>query len=371
MDVLCCEAKDIVEINNTKEYTLTSTFLIERVLTDPRLTGCSSKLWQLLFNEARFNDNLEVEIPYSKLANRLGKSTRTICRTIKILVDHGYLQIENCFYRSGGQKANRISVRFPAALMTDAKKTKDRGKAKHIEVRENIHYVDFSVAEPMTACDKVVIGEGDISDRPNNIIKNNNKSNNNSTARFETTHVKEKNAVVVDKDFKIQELEQRIQTLYLQQKEAEVAWLNEIDASKKYDRSRQFGECHGDYETALQQLEQLKKQKHQTTQEKNKVSMIEENPEWMKNRVGDRTISEFTFKRLSNTLNQFNLSAEEKNKLTNEIIFEVRFGSLVKSNQTQHIMPIDYAVNVALKLVREGRWCAPSALKSFMQSTTI
>jgi hypothetical protein len=49
--------------------------------------------------------------------------------------------------------------------------------------------------------------------------------------------------------------------------------------------------------------------------------------------------------------------------LINEIVFEIRFGSLVKSQDKKDPLDIEMAVNIALKLVREGRWSTPSMLK--------
>src|SRR5579864_2839205 len=97
-----CSSRDILDINKSKEYTLIATTLLENVLTDTRLNAQSVKLWQLLFNQARYNPNLDIKISYSYLSKKLGKSTRTIARYVVTLQNAGYLIVTHNFDKNGG-----------------------------------------------------------------------------------------------------------------------------------------------------------------------------------------------------------------------------------------------------------------------------
>lgn len=99
---LSCSASDIQAINQTKEYTLTATYLLETVIKDTSLNAQAQKLWQLLFTRARFHENLEVTLSHKELALELNRSTRTIARYVQVLCDTGYLLVKPNF-NDGGQ----------------------------------------------------------------------------------------------------------------------------------------------------------------------------------------------------------------------------------------------------------------------------
>ena len=224
-----CTAQDICELNKTKEYTLTASFLLERVLTDTSLNGQASKVWQILFNKARFHPNLEVQIAYGYLAKLLGKSIRTIHRCVTTLIDNNYLEIKHNYSSdNGSQLPNTIRVRFPSDEILKAKQTKDRAKPTDTTIPQTDRTEGGSipkvvttktdtapsllnspkVATPVTLCDiqfipsststnasniepelepktqdKIVIGEGDKNVRQNNNKINNNKNINNPLSK--------------------------------------------------------------------------------------------------------------------------------------------------------------------------------------------
>lgn len=106
----CC-AEEILNLNKNKEYTLISTDLLERVLTDTRLNAQTVKLWQILFNKAKYKKDLSTKMSYSYLSKMLNKSVRTIIRYSKTLVKSGYLKIETNFDESGSQRSNTFILK--------------------------------------------------------------------------------------------------------------------------------------------------------------------------------------------------------------------------------------------------------------------
>lgn len=82
---------------------------------------------------------------------------------------------------------------------------------------------------------------------------------------------------------------------------------------------------------------------------------------------GDRRLSEQDIQLLLTKLKTLNVSTETKNQLANEIIYEARFGSLVKNNQTREENPIKRSINIGCKLIREGQWCRPARFDQVYQ----
>jgi len=88
------------------------------------------------------------------------------------------------------------------------------------------------------------------------------------------------------------------------------------------------------------------------------------NQYFISSKEGQRSLSHLMLNRLIHHLEKLKIYGEEKTKLINEIVFEVRFGSLVKNNTTNQENTIDRAINIAIKLVKEGRWNTPTLLKT-------
>jgi hypothetical protein len=126
MLVKACDAMDIIELNKKKEYTLTATCILESVLTNPKLNAQAVKLWQLLFNKARFHSNLEIKICYNELAKNLHRSSRSISRYVRTLVQEGYLLLDENYNKDGSQQPNTLYIRIPQIVVEDVKNKKDR-----------------------------------------------------------------------------------------------------------------------------------------------------------------------------------------------------------------------------------------------------
>ena len=404
-----CLSQDILEINRNKEYTLISTELLENVLTDTQLNAQTSKLWQILFNKARYNSNLEIKISYSYLAKKLNKSTRTIARYVGSLQDAGYLIIQHNFDKNGGQRPSTISVRVPTAFIEHIKSKKDRVNKKnsfshetlvieggsqqttdpittntqkpdsfvlcetiiksssgqvnapeHNHSDECVNVIDLmneyyspslqeSIPEALNEPDKIDMGGYDI----NVIQKDTNKKeiNNNN------------NVVPIFHDNKqIIDLQNEIDSLEKQLIKENKKLTNIKDHTLLYEQIRENSQIEATLFLRKNFLERIKNEINDKIKKAQYCNNLN-NPRFMVDKKGDRILPLFTFKRLVNSLKSYGYSDNSLHILINEIIFEARFGSLINCNKTNKPLSVDNAINVALKLVREKRWSTPKLLK--------
>ncbi|MCK4608202.1 MAG: HTH domain-containing protein [Gammaproteobacteria bacterium] len=409
-----CSAQDIFELNKSKEYFLTASCLLEQVTTDPNLNAQASMLWQILFNKAKFDKNLQIQVSCSYLAQMLGKSIRTIQRYIKTLATSNYIVITNNYLDNGSQVMNTIAVRFPSSKIHEAKQTKDREKP---EATENPctssrptridPYVEYSNTMPPTAapqnnksnttpaqpqktqnCNKAVMEGGDKTVIQNNIDLYNNKINNIvPMLEIEEKTASEKTVVFSSPDCNktkkaieanpnncrhnqdINELKGKIE-----KQQEQVAVIKKLLTAAEEKSIKQFkqgillsskelesiGILKRDFEFGTNNLQGLQKQLEEKQSNHNSQRDIETKADFIAAEEGPRPVSSFTFNRLNKVLVGLGYQDVQKTRFINEIIFEARFGSLIKSNLTQTEMPIDRAINIALKLVREGRWSTPA-----------
>jgi hypothetical protein len=415
-----CTAQDIFELNKTKEYLLTASCLLERVTTDPNLNAQAAMLWQILFNKAKFTRKLEVQITYSYLAKMLGKSTRTIQRHVKTLANNNYLVIKNNYLDNGGQIANTILVRFPADKIQDAKQTKDRIKphfenekipsnqeSSYKQTLNDIPQDKEKVVSNVKKClgssvfhvehkkthkndDKSDIVEGDKNVVQNNNINKINKNiKNNIPNKSIGKQQKDQSDVVPSTKFtdknkptqisSTEELHQEISELKNEFKAKQktqvrlkqliaIATKEELDAYQNktqlpYEKMQANNQLRTDFDICEMKLEYLQKNINEKEKLLKNQKTIEEDISYMTTKEGPRPISPFTFKRLNKSLENLGYQDIDKIKLINEIIYEARFGSLINTNTTLTEMPIERSINIALKLVRENRWCTPTILR--------
>src|SRR5579872_5454816 len=157
---LVSQAETIRKLNETKQYTLMATALLEKVLTDSNLTSAAAKLWEYLYTKAIMSENLSVRIKYKDLAEIFDRSERSMKRYVDNLKNNGYLHVESNFHYHG-QRANTFFLRIPDAILKSLEQSKDRTKKK--------------------AVDKIVTPDHDTNVTPKNNIKKDILLNNNNT----------------------------------------------------------------------------------------------------------------------------------------------------------------------------------------------
>src|SRR5262245_50561321 len=182
------QAETIRKLNETKQYTLMATALLERVLTDSKLTPFAAKLWEYLYTKAVMNNMLSVKIKYKDLAKKFDRSERSMKRYVDNLKENGYLYVESNFHYHG-QRANTFYLRVPENVLKLLEQTKDRNKTTVREFSiKDAAFVDNNdlkqaIDEPnvvySSVSDKIVTPDRDTNVTPNNniekeIILNNN-----------------------------------------------------------------------------------------------------------------------------------------------------------------------------------------------------
>jgi hypothetical protein len=185
-------------------------------------------------------------------------------------------------------------------------------------------------------------------------IKEKDIKNNNNSVVVSVTEKKATDQTILQQQ--IQELEQLLA--------AETKELDKLkDHNLRYDQIKKTRTIAGQLHVATLALEQRKKQIQAAAETKQNQMKINSDTQLMFQKSGDRPVSPFTFKRLVESLKSYGYSDNTLNCLTNEIIFEARFGSLANCNKSKSPLSLDNAINIGLKLVREKRWSTPALLQ--------
>lgn len=409
-----CSSQDFLEVNQSKEYTLIATTILESVLTDTRLNAQSIKLWQLLFNQARYNPNFDIKISYSYLSKKLGKSTRTISRYVETLQNAGYLIITHNFDKNGGQRPNTISVRVPKFSIQHAKQKKDRhhknnSNSNVLLINSGNKAFDLLEVSNDGLCeDKTTLTEESISCLMNNVLHGTNNintsniliekdKNNNDELNFSQETIltdlsltsvdrdkivmggydindiqKDNNkkdlnnnnkTVVVSHHTKLHTLQNTINQIQNDLSEGNNKLLYLKDHTLMYNQIRKNSELEASLHLSKIALERLQKEMDETKRDLEITNNMINDNGYMVTKIGARSITKTAFKRLVKILKMYGYQGANLNRLINEIVYEIRFGSLINCNKTKRILSIDNAVNIALKLVREHRWSTPTLLK--------
>lgn len=337
MKIKTCNASDIKHLNDTKEYTLVSTTLLNIILIDRKLNAQTANLWQILYNKARFTNELTITIRYRELANITGKSIRTINRYISTLVQHGYLDIKENHSNSGGKIANTIRIRIPQTTFDALKLQPNRNKVKNSKTLKK---------------DKNDMGGHDKNDITNNNIKNKNTKNNNVVVKFSNDSHGTKGLASFNKTIN------KAEKLLLTLKEK----TEPQDKIKKYDHIREISMIESFIHLKKKQFKRVEtnNQLAQTRINNQETLLNEEN--YMYKKTGERALSTFEFNRLKKGLIKTGVLATTIPKLLNEIIFAIRYDSLKIELETEQELSINHAINIAIKLVREKRWETPKGL---------
>ena len=360
-----CTAQDIVELNRTKEYMFIAANIIDTLAKDRQLTANASKIWQFLYMKARFRKDLSIEISYSRLANEFSCSPRTVIRWMNSLKKNNYIVVKNNFKADrGGQIRNTFFLRLPQKKFEDIKFSKDRKKPKLEIVVRN---------EAVTITNKKDLIETKSVNPPhdNSVIQKdisflNNNINNNTQEKKEAVVFFDSEKI----DNEIKEIEKNedfLKTKILKEEEKLNVIMQEIPKKTK---------THDDYCEQRNLIGQLsanliliRNEKQSAIIRKKKIEKtrpLTTEITFMAEKEGNRNLSEITYRNLVKNISILGYKGPDLIKLVNEITFESRFGSLIKNKQSEPLV-IEKSINIALKLLREGRWTTPSKIQKFME----
>lgn len=376
------QAETIKKLNETKQYTLLATALLEAVLTDSRLTPSASKLWKYLYSKAVMNEHLSVKIKYKDLAEKFSRTERSIKRYVENLKDNDYLHVESNFY-CNGQRANTFYLKVPDHISKTLANSKDRKKDRLI-TKKTIHDPtiknngDKSTYGNLSLSDKNVTLNHDINVTPNNNIKKEILLNNNIVVSV-VNHICEKNKSekkaskkieinpssevlhgTIDKDIsnsiegdqiKINQMEKTVSALYIKMGSCSGNQRKAI-----FDEIRKLQENISTMKILIDRRNQI----IQLPSTTNSPSCTDKTVDFSQT-VGDRKLSSSDITRIKNSVEK-EVSQSHQVKICNEIFYAVRFGSL-RISQSGQLLSIPHAINIALKLLREKRWETPTTQK--------
>ncbi len=351
------------DIWKRKQYRMLPTPITSYLRRDRRVSSTAQCLWVFLFEQVYFEENWQLVISKAKvmeIAEEFGRCIKSISRLLNVLTKLGYL-------KKGGNEFI-YQVRFPTDAVNEIlEKDDDREVAKS------------KLKQPRKNSDKNVQGHGAVQPQKtkmsicvdknvlytfNNInIKNNN--NNALKPKLGVTPATDSSPPVVVSDInnntdadlefaktKVEELNQKIKAethslpgLSSQQREVVFKRIKSLDV-KRFNLNARITEVET---KRIRRAEKAVSEKY-----------WQDDAKQMYLHPGERKLTEFQYHSLRKQLSQFGYDPGKLNRLTNELIFEIRFGSLRQSNRNQATMSIEHGINIGIKLLRENRWRTPA-----------
>jgi|GEM_PF-6864452 len=414
----------LLQLNETKEYTLLATSVIESILTDISLKAQTSKLWIFLYNKAKCNPSLEITVSNKFLAENLGKSTRTITEYVKTLSKQGYLVVKENYNRYKGQICNTFCLTIPSDVLNKCVNQKDRkkflepdpvsiipkdGNQNNGTNRENLlgggdQNCDHNTkSSSYTKKQQTTLNRNDIITDKENVVVNYEENEKDVSIKIKRLEeqlllIKQetrdayatKDPQLIQKCLKMEDemndfIKSKKSTLNrpaIDAKEIQVN-LSEIEQIEKLNKviikcesekghiqdKIKLAKSNKNFENSAQLLKEYGEIAAEIQSYKIKIELLTKTIQQKKIKENElkelearRPITNKLYSYLKNQIKSLVITKEEEEKLTKEVIYASRYGSLVKNNQTNHENPIQRSINVALKLIKEGRWSTPLEL---------
>jgi hypothetical protein len=141
----------------------------------------------------------------------------------------------------------------------------------------------------------------------------------------------------------------------------------EIKTSKTRERSKSLLKQINQLDLKKEQIKKEYEQLTKKIKQSQKTKALTKDPAYINKLEGERQFTDQDLKFVLTKLNKLDLSVEKRNQLANEVIFETRFGSLAKNNETQQKNPIKRSINIGCKLIRAGQWSTPTKFNDIYQ----
>ena len=319
-----CKSIDLLYLNERYEYRVIATSVMDHVLMESDLSDGAKTLWLILYRASALNLNMQVEASITFLVNKTGRSQATLWRQIRELKEGGYLDVKT---RRGADKEmlpNIYSPRLPDHIVTMIKATaKPREVVSHEiaehEYNETKERLDLKAETIRDYENKYNFPETDIdcaNDNENTVL---NIVGNASNLRSETFSSESVVDVALCSGKSLTDDFRNHDSLTYDGVKIEIGEGVKSDTEKTNTPSEK------DYTTTgsvkLHSRDHWKLYPHLRLQVRQK-------------------------------LEQLNLSQAQVKKLLREIDWTLKFGSM-------EWWSVPKAVNVCLKLIREGRWQTP------------
>lgn len=117
-----CKPELLSYLVSTKEFRVIPTPIWRQVQSNPALSVESRFLWTVLWELCSLQPNFEKPLTWGFLSKRVGKSESTIRRWARALQKLGYLEIRNVFAQEGGQLPSLFRIGVPLSVAEIAAK---------------------------------------------------------------------------------------------------------------------------------------------------------------------------------------------------------------------------------------------------------
>ena len=370
------------------------------------LSASAYRVWHFIRAFAAFDTQCySVKLSQEYIAEKLKCSVKTISRAISEIKNVGLLDIQSNVSRISGTQANTYFITFPKEAYLQAEATSDKvikfplpfaansaddtsipALSSSLNVDSESLVVSavsksFPVAttlpgliESKDTIDLTPPVKNDVHNRDYNFIEKNNK-----IVVLDLFKHKEKQQDVLPQQVKLTTLltqlkderqdlmSQLTQCSQFKSTDDRLSLLknvlnNRLDSNttKAKEQSSHLLKQLDDLDIKIEQVSKQVENVTVALKRQQKTEFLYQDPTFVNKLEGDRQLSEQDIQLILTKLKALNVSAETKNQLANEVIYEARFGSLVKNNQTQTENPIKRSINIGCKLIRAGQWCRPT-----------
>lgn len=129
-----CKAEVLNYLISTKEFRVLPTPIWRQVQSNAELSIESRFLWTVLWELCSLQPNFEKPLTWGFLSKRVGKSESTIRRWARSLQKFGYLEIRNVYAEQGGQLPSLFRIGVPTEVAKSAVKDfPDRRKKEVVQ----------------------------------------------------------------------------------------------------------------------------------------------------------------------------------------------------------------------------------------------
>lgn len=362
-------SNEILNLNESKEYTLLATSLTKHLLLDKNLSSTEKNIWIWFYQFAKLNEALEVNFPYSEIAENFGISRRTVERCIANLISNSYLKIKANKARGGRKSINSFFLCFPKSAINKIKQEPDR-KSKYF-------------------CDKNVVPSAD-----KNVGAYNNKIQENTNNNIVVNFLDDSDGRLAEPpqvstysstENQDQTISEKEKTSKMQSSSQLKQEINDLESTKtkiedKVNALYQKMNVTGDT-TLFQQIQSLN---HQVSSYEIKINQLKtkikaqqheqllnnrlQNTDWLfKKLCKGAGLSPALPKHIKQKLSLLKIAKDKKSRLTNEILYAITQGSLRKTLDGQD-MPANKGINIGFKLIRENRWQTPDGFLDLIRN---
>ena len=404
MNNLMFHAQQIRKLTLTKQHVASIAWDLD-LYSMQNLSASAYRIWHFIRAFAAFDtENYSTKLSQEYIAEKLQCSVKTIGRALCEIKSLGLIDVKHNVSKLSGTQANTYFITFPREAYAQAEASSDKIVKFSIpcftQNHENTsHQATFSHPETQTSfetgpvtsmispiknppskkpesldtIDHTPSVKSDVPYRDINFIEKNN-----NVVVFDCKHEKNQDNLLSQqanltalltqfKDARQSLMAQLNQSSQFKSTHDRLSLLknalnNRLDANtmKMTEQSSQLRNQLNDLDIKIEQVNKQVENLDIELKKQRKTELLHKDPSFVNKLEGERRLSDEDLQLILTKLKILNVPHETRNRLANEVIYETRFGSLVKNNQTQEHNPIKRSINIGCKLIRAGQWCRPT-----------